>query len=102
MKVFEEDFSVFLDKKNGSEHSIFIKRFLVFIFPLLMVMFCLIAYMGCINMPENKIDAFVVAIELFTFFAIAIYAAHIKQLSWDKKKKSSTHQKSSDQFSLGD
>jgi len=89
--VFEEDFSAFLDKKNDSEPSILIKRFLVFIFPLLMVMFCLIAYMGCINMSEEKIDMFVVAIELSTFIAIAAYAAHIKQLSWDKKKNSLTN-----------
>jgi hypothetical protein len=90
--MFEEDFSVFLDKKNESEHSILIKRFLVFIFPLLMVMFCLIAYIGCINMSKEKIDAFVVVIELSTFFAIAAYAAHIKQLSWDKKKNVLTNQ----------
>lgn len=90
--MFEEDFSVFLDQKNSSEHSILMKRFLVFIFPLLMVMFCLIAYMGCINMSTEKIDMFVVAIELGTFIAIAIYAASIKQLSWDKKKNSLTNQ----------
>jgi hypothetical protein len=90
--MFEEDFSVFLDKKHESEHSILIKRFLVFIFPLLMVMFCLIAYIGCINMSKEKIDAFVVVIELSTFFAIAAYAAHIKQLSWDKKKNVLTNQ----------
>ncbi len=90
--MFEEDFAIFLDNRNGPEHLMLVKRFMVFIFPLLMVMFCLIAYMGCINMSKEKIDAFVVAIELGTFFAIAAYAASIKQLSWDKKKNALTNQ----------
>jgi len=89
--MFEKDFSAFLYQENESESSVLKKRFLVFIFPLLMVMFCLIAYIGCINMSEKttfyELDWFIVTIELATFLAIASYAALIKQMSWNKKNE---------------
>ena len=88
--MFEEDFSALLYQENESEFSVLKKRFLVFIFPLLMVMFCLIAYMGCINMSGktlDELDWFIVTIELATFLAIASYAALIKQMSWNKKNE---------------
>ena len=85
--MFEEDWTFFLNNGNKSERSKLFNSFMVFIFPLLMVISCLIAYMGCINIPKEEIDTtFVVVIEFVTFFAIAGYAAHIKQFSWNKKK----------------
>ena len=83
--MFEEGFAIFLNNGKEPEYIKLFKRFMVFIFPLLIVIFGLIAYMG-INMLEKKVNMFAVAIEIAVFFATASYAVRIKQLLWNKKK----------------
>lgn len=83
--MFEKDFAILLGNGKEPEYIQLFQRFMVFIFPLLIVIFGLIAYMG-INMLEKKVNTFAVVIEIAVFFATASYAARIKQVSWNKKQ----------------
>jgi len=58
------------------------RGFLLFIFPIFVIMLCLIIYLRCQALSEYC-DPFTVGLEIFTFLAVTIYAAFIKQTAWE-------------------